>query len=191
MKVFIVVFLFGIEFLLNANEIQRPDDLFTLMQEKLLGNWRLSESKDQIDTSSYKHPAVFPLAGTNKIAITFKMIGGDSTLQEDLLPDTAKQMVTMYHCYDMACSKLKATHYCVKQNQPELFANTNESTPNRIVFDCDMSTELCRSNEDHVHQIIHEFSNGNKHLKTSYLSWENQQLKDNSSIYHFEKMDKK
>ena len=93
----------------------------------------------------------------------------------------------MYHCKDMECEQLKATHYCVNQNQPEFIANFKESTKDRIVFDCDMSTELCNSDEDHVHKIIHELSNDSKHLKSSYLSWENKKLKNNSSIYHFDR----
>lgn len=56
-----------------------------------------------------------------------------------------------------------------------------------MVFDCDMSTELCQSNENHVHQIILELSNNGKHLKSSYLSWKNKKPTENSSIYHFDK----
>jgi len=167
---------------------EEPDafDIYDWM-ESLNGEWVLSPADKQVGTSSYKHKAVFPLLGTDKPGISFKSIGYNSTIQEDLLPNTTKQMVTMYHCKDMECNMLKATHYCVKQNQPEFIANLKESTKNRIIFDCDMSTELCRSNEDHVHKIIHEISNNGKHLKSSYLSWENKKQKKKSSIYHFDR----
>jgi len=155
--------------------------------ESLNGEWKLSPADKQIGTDSYKHKAVLPIVGTNTTGIAFKSIGYNSTIQEDLLPNTAKQMVTMYHCKDMECELLKATHYCVKQNQPEFIVNFKESSENRIVFDCDMSTELCQSVDDHVHKIIHEISNNSKHLKSSYLSWENKKIKNNSSIYHFDR----
>lgn len=155
--------------------------------ESLEGNWVLSSAEKQTGTESYKHEAVLPLVGTDATGIAFKSIGAKSTVQEDLLPNTKKQMVTMYHCKDLECNKIKATHYCVKQNQPEFIANLSESTKERIVFDCDMSTEICLSDEDHVHQIIHELSNEGKHLKSSYLSWENKKPKENSSIYHFDR----
>lgn len=155
--------------------------------EALDGDWVLSPADKQTGTDSYKHKAVLPLVGTNATGISFKSIGRKSTVQEDLLPNTAKQMVTMYHCKDLECEQIKATHYCVKQNQPEFIANFSKSSKNRIVFDCDMSTEICQSDEDHVHQIVHELSNSSKHLKTSYLSWENKKPKKNSSIYHFDK----
>ncbi|MBL6970108.1 MAG: hypothetical protein ISR68_01785 [Campylobacterales bacterium] len=161
-------------------------DLYDWM-EALSGDWVLSPAKDQLGTTSHKHKIVAPLVGTDAVGISFKSIGGMSTVQEDLLPNTEKQMVTMYHCKDILCTEIKATHYCVKMNQPEFIANLEISTENRIVFDCDMSTELCQSKEDHVHQIIHELSNNGKHLKTSYLSWKNREPKEYNSIYHFDR----
>lgn len=162
-------------------------DLFDWMAEALKGEWVLSPAEKQTGTDSYKHKAVLPLVGTDVTGISYKLIGAETTIQEDLLPNTAKQMVTMYHCRDIACTTLKATHYCVKQNQPELIANMKESTPERFVFDCDMSTELCRSDEDHVHRIVLELSDNGSHLKSSYLSWENKKPKKVSSIYHFDR----
>lgn len=162
-------------------------ELFDHMDVMLNGDWKMSVEEKQTGTNSYKHPAVKPLLGTDKTGINFKLIGRDTTIQEDLLPNTAKQMVTMYHCKDIACTTLKATHYCVKQNQPEFIANLKDSTEDRIVFDCDMSTELCQSDEDHVHQIVHELSQEGTHLKTSYFSWAEGKLKDVHSIYHFDR----
>lgn len=171
----------------HAQENTSAWDLFDWMDQSLRGEWRLSGAEAQIGTESYRHPAVLPLVGTNATGIAFKLIGGDVTIQEDLLPDTKKQMVTMYHCKNIECTNLKATHYCSKQNQPEFLANLHESTPKRIIFDCDMSTELCQSNEDHVHRIIHEISGDGRHLKSSYLSWENKKPKSDSSIYYFDR----
>ena len=162
-------------------------DIFDWMEASLKGEWILSPAEAQIGTQSYKHPAVLPIVGTDKTGIGFKLIGGDVTIMEDLLPDTPKQMVTMYHCKDIACTNLKATHYCSKQNQPEFLADLNNSTPKRIVFDCDMSTELCRSDEDHIHQIVHAISEDGRHLKTSYFAWKDKKLKTEHSIYHFDR----
>jgi len=174
--------------LLSSSYAEDADamDLYDWM-EALSGEWILSPADKQTGTDSYKHRAVLPLVGTQATGIAFKSIGRKSTVQEDLLPNTAKQMVTMYHCRDLECNNIKATHYCVKQNQPEFIANLKVSTPTRIVFDCDMSTQLCQSDEDHVHQIIHEISNDGKHLKSSYLSWKDKKPKDNNSIYHFDR----
>lgn len=162
-------------------------ELFGWMEDSLKGEWKLSSASEQTGTESYKHKAVLPLVGTDTTAMAYKLIGGEVTIQEDLLPNTAKQMVSMYHCKDIACTNLKATHYCTKQNQPEFLANLKESTPHKIIFDCDMSTELCQSDEDHVHQIILELSNDGKHLKSSYLAWKDKKPKAESSIYYFDR----
>src|SRR3990172_10955799 len=98
-------------------------ELFAWMEDALIGDWKLSPAEGQIGTESYKHKAVLPITGTDATGMSFKLIGGEVTIQEELLPGTAKQMVSMYHCKDIACTNLKATHYCSKQNQPEFLAN--------------------------------------------------------------------
>ena len=184
----VILYLF-VSVLFTTSVYAQEVDAFDVYEsmEALDGEWKLSPASKQTGTNSYKHKAVLPLVGTNATGISFKSIGRKSTVQEDLLPNTEKQMVTMYHCKDIECMKIKATHYCIKQNQPEFIANFSKSSKDKIVFDCDMSTELCQSDEDHVHQIIHELSNNGKHLKTSYLSWKNKKPKKNSSIYHFDR----
>jgi len=171
----------------HASENTTAWELFDWMESALKGEWKLSPAEAQIGTESYKHKAILPMIGTDTTAMSFKLIGADVTIQEDLLPNTAKQMVSMYHCKDIACTNLKATHYCTKQNQPEFLANLHDSTKTKIIFECDMSTELCQSDEDHVHQIIHEISDDGKHLKSSYLAWKDKKPKSESSIYYFER----
>jgi hypothetical protein len=160
-------------------------DVFDWMKKGLKGEWVLAPAKEQVGTLSYQNPAVLPLVGTTTTAMVFKLIGGDATIQEDLLPNTNKQMVSMYHCKEIECTNLKATHYCTKQNQPEFLVNLKESTSHKLIFECDMSTQLCQSDEDHVHRIIHEISKDGKHLKSSYFAWKDKKPKKESSIYYF------
>jgi len=175
-------------FLLSNSLHAEPEafDIYDWM-DALRGEWVLSPAEKQLGTESYKHKALVGILGTSKPGMVFKSIGNNSTVQEDLLPNTDKQMVTMYHCKDIECNMLKATHYCTKQNQPEFIANLKVSTPTRIVFDCDMDTEICQSDEDHVHTIIHEITENGEHLKSSYLSWADKKPKKISSIYHFDR----
>ena len=148
------------------------------------GEWVLSPA-DKQEGKATKHKLVAPLVGTNAVGMSFKLVGKGSTVQENLLPDTKKEMVTMYHCKDVSCTQVKATHYCVKQNQPEMEADLS-STANLLAYNCDMSTELCQSGQNHVHKIKHELSDGGKHLKTTYTSWnDGKYLKD--SVYHFDR----
>lgn len=150
----------------------------------LKGDWILSAAAQQ-EGKATQHKLVAPLIGTDTTAMSFKMIGKGSTVQEKLLPSTVKEMVTMYHCNNAKCSQVKATHYCVKQNQPEMLVDRS-STSTKLVYNCDMSTELCQSKQNHVHIITHELSNNGNHLKTTYTSFNNgTYLKD--SIYHFDR----
>ena len=150
------------------------------------GDWILAPAGTQEGGATKKGPAA-ELIGTDKTAISFKVIGKGSTLQENLLPGTGKEMATMYHCNDFKdCSQLQATHYCAKQNQPELVldvANTNDRV---IVMTCDMNTPLCNAAEGHVHKIKHELSQDSNHLITTYTIYSNGKF-EKDSIYHFDR----
>ena len=146
----------------------------------LEGEWKLSKTEKQQGSCSYEE------GEAPDIGITFKYIGRNTTIQEELLPNSERQMVTMYHCSDIACSNIKGTHYCVKMNQPVYLANLKESTPNKIIMECDMSTELCNSNENYVFKVIHELSPDGKRLKSSYLSKKDKKPIP-STICNFEK----
>lgn len=146
----------------------------------LEGEWKLSKTVPQQGSCSYEE------GEEPDIGIAFKYIGRNTTIQEELLPNSERQMVTMYHCSDIACSNIKGTHYCVKMNQPVYMANLKESTPNKIIMECDMSTELCNSNENYVFKVIHELSPDGKRLKSSYLSKKDKKPIP-STICNFEK----
>ena len=93
--------------------------------------------------------------------------------------------VTMHHCDDMECSQLKATHYCIKQNLPEMLVDLS-STRTRLVYDCDTSTALCQSEQNHIHKITRELSQNGTHLKTTCTSYNNGAYL-NDSIYQFDR----
>jgi len=169
-----------------SSSICYADDAMPIYQSMkvLEGDWVLSPFNKQ-EGKANENALVAPLVGTSEIGMSFKIIGRGSTVQENLLPGTQKEMVSMYHCKDTSCSQVKVTHYCVKQNQPEMLANPS-STSDMLVYNCDMSTPLCQSRQDHVHKITHELSDGGKHLKTTYTSWKDGEYQKDS-IYHFDR----
>ena len=160
-----------------------PLAIFQWMQQ-LEGDWVLSPAANQ-EGNATKHDVVAPLVGSDQVAMSFRVIGAGSTVQESLLPGTSREMVTMYHCKDTGCSQVKATHYCIKQNQPQMVA-AQEIMNGGVIFQCDMATSLCRSSDDHVHTIAHEVSADGTHLKTTYSSFKNSEHTKNS-VYHFDK----
>ena len=166
-----------------AKAEDNPRQVFEWMKQ-LEGHWSLSPA-DQQEGGASQHPVVSPFVGTSDNAIVFSLVGARSAIHEDLLPGTAKQMATMYHCGYVECTAVEATHYCTKQNQPEFMASL-DSTSSQIVFDCDMSTELCQSWDDHIHRITHELTQGGQHLKTTYSSFMNGEH-NKDTIYHFDR----
>jgi hypothetical protein len=168
---------------LAAAPAASADQVYAWVRQ-LEGQWVLSPAGEQ-EGKSRDNAVVLELAGSGRVAMNYESIARGSVVQEDLLPGTPRQMVTMYHCKDSACTAVKATHYCAKQNQPEFLASL-ESSANRIVFDCDMSTELCQSWDDHIHRITHELSADGNHLRSTYSSYMNgEHAKD--TIFHFDR----
>ena len=138
----------------------------------LNGDWKLSPANQQEGGATRKGPAA-KLINTDATALSFKLIGKGSTVQESLLPGTGKEMATMYHCNDFKnCTKVEARHYCAKQNQPELVLDTDKSSDNVIVMNCDMQSELCNSMEGHIHKITHVLSQDKQHLKYQKHRWD-------------------
>ena len=163
-----------------ATSAQDNYNALTLLQ----GEWILAPVDAQEGGATKKGPAA-KLLGTDKTAMSFKVIGKGSTVQENLLPGTGKEMATMYHCNDFNnCSQLQAKHYCAKKNQPELVFDETSSSATVVSMACDMTSPLCNSNEGHVHNITHELSENNNHLKTTYTIFKDGKLEKNS-IYHF------
>lgn len=150
----------------------------------LKGDWKLAPANEQEGGATKKGPAA-KLLGTNKTAMSFKVIGKGSTIQENLLPGTGKEMATMYHCDKFKnCTQLQAKHYCAKKNQPELLLDASASAERKVSLICDKRFPLCNSKEGHVHGITHKLSQDNNRLTTTYAIFKNGKFKKNT-IYHF------
>lgn len=158
-------------------------DGYNLMT-RLSGDWSLADATRQ-EGKATLDKLVVPLVGTDKTAMSFRVIGKGSTVQENLLPGTGKEMATMYHCDSHAkCQEVRASHYCAKRNQPQFVLAS--ATDTSIAFRCDGKNDVCRSEESHVHQIRHELSPDGKNLKTTYTIYDKGKRKSDS-IYHFVK----
>ena len=174
---FLAVFFISIQ-LVHAGDERQAFNTLT----KLKGNWTLAIAELQ-EGKATQRKLVAPLVGTDKTAMSFKVIGKGSAVQENLLPGTGKEMATMYHCKDNKnCDQVVAKHYCAKQNQPEYVVS--QVSNNAVTFSCDMNESTCQSKSGHVHEIQHELSNDGNNLKTTYVIFKDNKMKK-ESIYHF------
>ena len=186
MKLIRVIFTLGLVFTLNntwgASDVLNSYKTLTMLR----GDWKLSPAVQQEGGATTKGPAA-KIVGTDHTAMSFKVIGKGSAVQENLLPGTVKEMATMYHCNNFKeCTQMQARHYCAKQNQPDLVIDASNTSANVVAMTCDMSSPLCNSAEGHVHMIKHEISQDNRHLKTTYTIFKDGKLQKNS-IYHFDR----
>lgn len=138
--------------------------LFGRMQQ-LEGDWVLAPGQE---SEAAKHPVIAPLVGSGKVALSYRLVGSKTTLQENIFPGTPREMATMYHCTDRACSQVIADHYCSLKNQPVLRADPQLET-GKMVFRCDPSVAVCNGPENHLDVLTIEFpeSDGSQ-LKTSF-----------------------
>lgn len=186
MNILKITILISLSLLLNSVWAASPELNNYKTIASLNGDWKLAPASMQEGGTTKKGPAA-KLLNTDKTAIRFKVIGKGSTVQESLLPDTGKEMATMYHCNNFKnCTKVQAKHYCAKQNQPELTLDTDKTSKNVISMVCDKNNAVCNSNSGHVHKITHELSKDNSQLKATYTIFKNGKFKKNS-IYHFVK----
>lgn len=184
MNILKITTLIGLSLLINSAWATSPAQVNYNTISSLQGDWKLAAADQQEGGATKKGPAS-KLVGTDKTAISFRVIGKGTTVQENLLPGTGKEMATMYHCNNFKnCSQVQAKHYCAKKNQPELLLDSKTSSANVISLACDMSTALCNSSEGHVHKITHKLSQDKNQLKTTYAIFKGGKFKK-SSIYHF------
>lgn len=180
---FLAVLILGIAPSLHAGEASEPQQVYDWLKQ-LEGEWTLSPAEMQ-EGGTRTHASVQSMLGGDQVAMQFKLIGRERTVQEDLLPGTKRQMVTMYHCRDTSCSAVKATHYCAKGNQPEFLASS-QSSADELVFECDMSTELCQSWDAHIHRITHQLSEDGNHLRAAYSTYLNGEY-TTDTVFHFDR----
>lgn len=163
------------------------DEMVQVLYAGGTGYWKLAPRERQIDTTG-AHEGLASFLGVDQTLTSYAVIGRGTTLQENFLTGTDREMVTMYYCDRLhTCDTLMATHFCAKRNVPVLKLNFKETAPRKYVFDCDMSTPLCQSNDDHIYRIIVEVSENGQHLKLSYLGKTNQKVNAKHSIFHFDR----
>lgn len=157
---FLSCFVLGV----SAHAQMSSDKLFDVLKT-FAGEWDFVEGKQQGSCTK---------GDDADAAIVFKMVGLGTAVQEDLMPGSAYQMVTMYHQEDLNEKDVIGTHYCVKKNQPAFRADLKNSTPDKLVFECDETrSKLCKSREPHrgsyIDSIIYEIAEDGDELTIHYL----------------------
>lgn len=132
--------------------------------QQLAGDWVLAPTQEG---EASQHAVIAPLVGSGRVALSYRLVGSKTTLQENIFPGTPREMATMYHCIDQACTQVVADHYCSLKNQPVLRA---EPAPEagKLVFRCDPQVAVCTSPDAHLHVLTIERPHADGKLKMTF-----------------------
>lgn len=120
---------------------------------------------DRMKTLVGKWSGESPMMG--KMNTEFRLIAGDSVIEERFAPGTPMEMLSVYHDVN---GKLTMTHYCMLRNQPRM--KLVKSTANSLTFDLAPTPGLNPAKDKHMHGATYTFMDSN-HFKLEGVSWEN------------------
>ena len=95
----------------------------------------------------------------------FRLIAGDSVIQETFAGGTPMEMLSVYHDVN---GKLTMTHYCMLRNQPRM--KLVKSTADSLTFDLAPTPGLNAAKDKHMHGATYTFIDAN-HLQMEGVSW--------------------
>ena len=129
------------------------------------------------DMPSYKGSAAFErmksLVGKwsaespemGKMNTEFRLIAGDSVIEERFAEGTPMEMLSVYHDVN---GKLTMTHYCMLRNQPRM--KLLKSTADSLTFDLAPTSGLNVQKDMHMHGATYTFMDAD-HFKLEGVSW--------------------
>jgi hypothetical protein len=106
-----------------------------------------------------------PMMG--KMNTEFRLIAGDSVIEERFAAGTPMEMLSVYHDVN---GKLTMTHYCMLRNQPRM--KLVKSTADALTFDLAPTPGLNPAKDKHMHGATYTFVDANQ-FKLEGVSWEN------------------
>ncbi len=112
-----------------------------------------------------KWSAESPMMG--KMKTEFRLIAGDSVIEERFAAGTPMEMLSTYHDVN---GKLTMTHYCMLRNQPRM--NLTKATTDSLTFDLAPTPGLNAAKDKHMHGATYTFIDAD-HFKLDGVSWEN------------------
>ena len=127
--------------------------------------YRGSADFERMKTLVGKWQGESPMMG--KMNTEFRLIAGDSVIEERFARGTPMEMLSVYHDVN---GKLTMTHYCMLRNQPRM--KLVKSTANSLTFDLAPTPGLNAAKDKHMHGATYTFLDAN-HFKLEGVSWEN------------------
>lgn len=106
-----------------------------------------------------------PMMG--KMNTEFRLIAGDSVIEERFAAGTPMEMLSVYHDVN---GKLTMTHYCMLRNQPRM--KLIKQTADSLTFDFAPTPGLNPAKDKHMYGATYTFIDANR-FKLEGVAWEN------------------
>ena len=127
--------------------------------------YRGSAAFERMKTLVGKWSVECPTMG--KMNTEFRLIAGDSVIEERFAEGTPMEMLSVYHDTN---GKLSMTHYCMLRNQPRM--KLTKSTVDSLTFDLAPTPGLNPAKDKHMHSATYTFIDAN-HYKLEGVAMEN------------------
>ena len=124
-----------------------------------------SAAFERLKTLEGKWVGDSPMMG--RMNTEFRLIAGDSVIEERFAEGTPMEMLSTYHDVN---GKLTMTHYCMLRNQPRM--NLVKSTADSLTFDLAPTPGLNAAKDKHMHGATYTFIDKD-HFKLEGVAWEN------------------
>jgi len=116
-----------------------------------------------------------------KVAVTYRVTGGGSSVIETLFAGLPHEMVTVYH---KDGRHVVLTHYCAAGNQPRMRASTTDGR--MLAFDFDGGANLDPSTDSHMHAGRIEFVDAD-HVRATWIGWDKGKPSEHSPVFNLER----
>lgn len=116
-----------------------------------------------------------------KVAVTYRITGGGSTVIETLFAGAPHEMTTVYH---KDGRHVVLTHYCAAGNQPRMRATTTDGRT--LAFDFDGGTNLDPAQDGHMHSGTIEFLDADR-IRATWIGWNKGKPSDHSPVFNLER----
>ena len=113
-----------------------------------------------------------------KVAVTYRITGGGSTVIETLFAGAPHEMTTVYH---KDGRHVVLTHYCAAGNQPRMRATTTDGRT--LAFDFDGGTNLDPARDSHMHSARFEFVSADE-IRGEWVGWNEGKPSDHVVKFH-------
>lgn len=116
-----------------------------------------------------------------QVAVSYRVIGGGSSVMETIFPGQKHEMVTVYY---RDGNSVALTHYCSAGNQPRMRAQVSDGKS--MAFEFDGGSNLDPAKDGHMHAGTIEFL-GPDRVRAQWIGWDKGKPSAHAPVFNLER----